>query len=99
MAVARAYGVSNILAFNRSQKRADFARSLWADYVAVPPIRAKQEDPFAWAESFKAKVMAETALDACGVDVAVDASGAESCMQAGMSFVRPGGTCMSYSPI
>ncbi len=95
MAVARAYGVSKILAFDISQKRVDFAKSLWADYSAVSPVRLADQDILEWADAFKMQSMTDAGLETWGVDIAVEASGAEACMAAGMSFVHPGGTCKS----
>ncbi|KAF9019238.1 GroES-like protein [Hymenopellis radicata] len=92
MAVARAYGVSKILAFDISQKRVDFAKSLWADYAALSPVRPGDQDILEWADAFKMQSMADAGLESWGVDIAVEASGAEACMAAGMSFVHPGGT-------
>ncbi|KAK0462643.1 GroES-like protein [Desarmillaria tabescens] len=92
MAVARAYGVSKILAFGRSQERVDFARKSWADYAAVSPPLDEGQDVTDWAEAFKTTTMNEAGVESCGVDIAVEATSAEAYMHAGMAFLRPGGT-------
>lgn len=99
MAVARAYGVSKILAFDISQSRVDFARSFCADYAALSPKAAEGEDYTTWSTGFKASALKEADVDSWGVDVAVEASGAEACMHAAMEFLHPGGTCKSCSKI
>ncbi|KAF9036043.1 GroES-like protein [Hymenopellis radicata] len=92
MATARAYGVSKILAFDISKKRVDFAKKLWADYAVVSPKAAEGQDYAGWAEQFKADALNAAGVDSWGVDVAIEASGAEPCMHAAMTFTRSGGT-------
>ncbi|KAJ4472129.1 GroES-like protein [Lentinula aciculospora] len=93
MATARAYGVSKIIAIDISQKRVDFARSIWADYSFISPQKEVHQDYPDWAAAFKTEVMNDAGIDPLwGVDVAVEASGAESCMHAGVAFTRSGGT-------
>lgn len=96
MAVARAYGVTKILAFDISQSRVDFARSFCADYAALSPPAAEGESYSAWSVGFKANALKEAGVDSWGVDVAVEASGAEACMHAAMEFLHSGGTCESW---
>ncbi|TRM64280.1 GroES-like protein [Schizophyllum amplum] len=92
MATARAYGVSKILAFDISQSRVDFAKKLWADYAAVSLARPEGQEYPEWAEAFKAQALAAAGVDSWGVDIVVEAAGAEPCMHAGMAFVHSGGT-------
>lgn len=93
MATARAYGVSKILAFDISQQRVDFAKKLWADYAALSPKAAEGQDYASWANDFKADALKAAGVDSWGVDTAVEASGAEPCMHAAMTFTHSGGTC------
>lgn len=93
MATARAYGVSKIVAIDISQKRVDFAKSMWADYSFISPPKELPQDYPDWAAVFKDQVMKDAGLDPWGVDIAVEASGAEPCMHAGIAFTHPGGTC------
>lgn len=93
MATARAYGVSKIIAIDISQKRIDFAKSMWADYGFMSPRKEADQDYSDWADAFKTQVMKDAGLDSWGVDIAVEASGAEPCMHAGIAFTHAGGTC------
>ncbi|KAK0498377.1 hypothetical protein EDD18DRAFT_1351062 [Armillaria luteobubalina] len=92
MATARAYGVTKILAFDISQRRVDFAKKLWADYAVLSPKVGQGQDYSEWAEGFKASALKEAGVDSWGVDISVEASGAEVCMHAGITFVHSGGT-------
>lgn len=93
MALARAHGVSKIVAFDLIPKRVAFAKAQWADYAAVPPKREDGAEYHDWANAYKERALTEAGVDTFGVDVAVDAAGAEEVIHAGIAFVRPGGTC------
>jgi D-xylulose reductase len=93
MAVAKACGISRIIAFNRSQARADFAANYLADHAFVTPPQLEGEDYATWAERVKKDCLEEAGLDPNGVDVAVEVSGAEACVHLGMGMLRLGGTC------
>ena len=93
MAVAQAFGISKILAFDIIQKRVEFAKGFGADYVSLVPPKSEGRDYHEWAETWKVSALAEAGVDSWGVDVVVEASGAEAAMHAGMSFVHMGGTC------
>lgn len=93
MGVARAHGVSKIVAFDISQKRVDFAKKHFANYAAISPSRPDEQNYEDWAEEFKQSALTAAGIDPWGVDIAVEASGAEPCMHAGISFVHSGGTC------
>lgn len=88
MAVARAYGVSKILAIGRSQARVDFSKKTWADYAVVSPRLDEGQDVIDWAEDFKTTTMEGAGVDSYGVDIAVEATSAEAYVHAGMSFLR-----------
>ncbi|KIK65650.1 hypothetical protein GYMLUDRAFT_364799 [Collybiopsis luxurians FD-317 M1] len=92
MATARAYGVSKIIAIDILQKRLDFAKSMWADFAFPSPQKGADEGYADWADAFKSQVMKDSGLDPWGVDVVVEASGAEPCMHAGIAFTHAGGT-------
>lgn len=95
MAVARAYGVSKILAFGRTQPRIDFAKKFAADYASPTPVPPKDQSKYRpWADEFKNNALKDAGLDpGWGVDVVVESSGAESCIHAGVAFLHNGGTC------
>jgi len=92
MAVAQAFGVSKILAFDVIQKRVEFAKGFGADYVTLVPPKPEGTTYHDWAEAWKVSALAEAGVDSWGVDVVVEASGAEAAMHACMSFVHIGGT-------
>jgi hypothetical protein len=93
MATAKAFGVSKILAFDVLESRVAFARSMWADYAAISPSREEGEEYGDWAARFKTEALKAAGVDPWGVDVVVEAAGAEAAMHAGMTFVHSGGTC------
>ena len=93
MAVAQAFGVSRILMFDIVQKRVAFAKKFGADYAALVPPKSEATTYYDWAEAWKVSALAEAGVDSWGVDVVVEASGAEAAMHAGMSFVHIGGAC------
>ena len=93
MAVAQAFGISKILAFDVIKKRVEFARGFGADYASLVPPRPEGTTYHEWAEAWKVSALAEAGVDSWGVDVVVEASGAEAAMHACMSFVHIGGTC------
>ena len=93
MAVAQAFGISKILAFDVIKKRVEFARGFGADYASLVPHKPDGTTYHEWAEAWKVSALAEAGIDPWGVDVVVEASGAEAAMHAGMSFVHIGGTC------
>jgi len=92
IAMARAFGVSKILAFDLLPNRVAFAKKFGADYSSLPPTMDEGQEYPQWAKAFKAKALAEAGVDPWGVDIAVEAAGAEACMHAGITFVHNGGT-------
>ena len=96
MGVAQAFGISKVLAFDIVQKRVEFARGFGADYASLVPPKPEGSSYHEWAEAWKVSALAEAGVDPWGVDVVVEASGAESAMHAGMSFVHMGGICKCF---
>ncbi|WVQ78502.1 hypothetical protein IAT38_000588 [Cryptococcus sp. DSM 104549] len=92
MAVAKAYGVSKILAFDISESRVKFAKEYIADFAAVSPKMKEGQDITAWSMEMKKDMLAAAGVSPAGVDVVVEASGAEACMHAGIEMVHSGGT-------
>jgi D-xylulose reductase len=94
MAVAKAYGAKKVIAFNISTTRVEFAESYAADQGFVCPFMPKDTvDVMAWNDSLAAGMLKE--MGEAAMDVVLEASGAESAMQLGISLLRPGGTCES----
>lgn len=92
MAVAKAYGCSKIIAFDISTSRVDFAKEHYATHGFASEKKPDEMDSMVFARQAAQKVISKVGLDG-GVDVVIEASGAESCMQAGVALVRPGGVC------
>lgn len=84
MAVAKAFGARKIVAVDIVQDRLDFA----ASYVATGTHRS---DPGLSAADNAALIRDANELGS-GADVAIDASGAEASIQAGIHVLRAGGT-------
>lgn len=84
LAVAKAYGASSTVVVDVNQTRADFAKTYAATHAFLP---AKGETPL---ES-STRLQAECGLGD-GADVAIDASGAEVCIQQAVHVCRSGAT-------
>lgn len=95
MAVARAYGVRKIIAFDIEKSRVDFAVKYKADIGIVSPVNTESKEPLKFATDFMEEVIKKHGLGS-GVDLAIEASGAESCVHMGVVLTKPGGTCRSY---
>jgi D-xylulose reductase len=91
MAVARAYGVRKIIAFDVEQSRVDFATSYCADVGIVSPMNTASVEPLAFATDFMTKTIKEQNLGS-GVDLVIEASGAEVCTQMAVVLAKSGGT-------
>lgn len=95
MAVAKAYGASKIIAVDISTKRLEFAQSYAATSTFLPSRRPEGKDVMEWNAELAATVLRDAGVQH-GVDVAIEASGAEPCMQLAIAMLRTGGTCESY---
>lgn len=85
MAVARAFGARTVVAVDVNPTRLDFARGYAATHTFTPD---PAEAPAAGAARLVAAVPA--LAEQGGADVAVDASGAEVCIQAAVHVCRRG---------
>jgi D-xylulose reductase len=92
IAVAKAYGVRKIIVFDVEQTRLDFAVQYGADIGILSPTNDGSVEALVFAQEFTTKVAKEHGLGA-GVDIAVEASGAESCAQMAITILKSGGTC------
>lgn len=82
-AVAKAYGADKIVAVDINDERLKFAKQYAATHTVV-----SQREP---AQDAAARITKDCDLGH-GADVAIDASGAEPCIQAGIHVLRTGGT-------
>ncbi|KAK4543931.1 hypothetical protein LTR36_004705 [Oleoguttula mirabilis] len=82
-AVAKAYGADKIVAVDINEERLKFAKR----YAATHTVVSQRES----AEDSAARITNDADLG-LGADVAIDASGAEPCIQAGIHVLRTGGT-------
>lgn len=100
IAVAKAYGVAKIIAFDIEQSRVDFAVKHGADIGVLSSMNTNSEEPLTFATTFINKIIKRENLGS-GVDLAIEASGAEACVHMGVVITKPGGTCkvsLSESP-
>ncbi|KAI9656543.1 MAG: hypothetical protein M1821_004750 [Bathelium mastoideum] len=82
-AVARAFGASKIVSVDINEERLQFARK----YAATHTFRAQRES----ANESAARLVKECELE-LGADAAIDATGAEPCIQTAIHALRVGGT-------
>lgn len=92
MALAKAYGAKKIIVFDIDKPRVDFALKYAADIGIASELNTKGQEPMRFATEAVERVMRKYGLEP-GVDIAIDASGAESGMQMGVIITKPGGTC------
>ena len=84
-AVAKAMGAANIISVDVNDTRLDFARSFAATGSSLP----SREDS---AAKTAQKVITQHSLPSEGVDVVLEATGVEPCIEAGIHVLRSGGT-------
>ncbi|KAL4868572.1 chaperonin 10-like protein [Aspergillus spectabilis] len=93
--IAKAYGVRKILVFDVEQSRLDFALFYGADIeVLSPKTISTSSDPLKSAQEFTNQVLKSHSLNLSGVDISIEASGAEPCAQMAVTILKPGGTCI-----
>ncbi|KIO12705.1 hypothetical protein M404DRAFT_124230 [Pisolithus tinctorius Marx 270] len=95
MAVAKAFGASRIIAIDIIPHRLEFAKSYAATDAFLPPPLEQGETNVKFSE--RAAAAMKAVLDiaeqgARGIDLVVDASGAEVSIQTGIRIVKSGGT-------
>ena len=100
MAVARALGASRVIAVDIVPSRLEFAKSYAATDTYLPPKFQEGETRLAYSER-NAKTMMETLgieeRGPRGIDLVVDASGAEVSIQTGILIAKHGGTYVQVS--
>ncbi|KAF2168686.1 hypothetical protein M409DRAFT_65551 [Zasmidium cellare ATCC 36951] len=83
-AVAKVFGAVDIVCADLSESRLNFAKS----YAATQTYLTRQQT----AEAAAADILRTCGLSEDGVDVAIDATGAEPCIQTSVHLLRTGGT-------
>jgi D-xylulose reductase len=90
-AVAKAYGAARVVGVDISEARAQFARDFAADDVYVSKkLENAPEDPVEAARAVGEKIVRDFGLGE-GADVVIEATGVESCIQAGIFAAKKGG--------
>lgn len=92
MAVAKAYGAATIIAIDISETRVNFAKSYAATHGHLSRRRPAEEEVMQWNREEAARILEDAGLTR-GLDLVIEASGAEPCMQLGVALLRHGGTC------
>ena len=90
MAVAKAYGVEKIIAFDIEQTRVHFAVKYNADIGILSPMNKAGVEPLKFVTDFMMTVKDEHGLGS-GVELTIEASGAESCARMAVVVTKPRG--------
>lgn len=95
MAVAKALGASRIIAIDIVPARVDFALKYAATESFIPPPFEKDETKMAYSKRAATALKEKLGVEDRGpksLDVVLDASGAEVCIQMSLFIVKIGGT-------
>ncbi|KAF9519050.1 hypothetical protein BS47DRAFT_1370884 [Hydnum rufescens UP504] len=95
MAVAKALSAARVIAIDIVPERLAFARSYAATDVFLPPRIQEDENKIDFSKRVARQMCAELGIEERGkqaVDLVIDASGAEVCIQMGIFIVKIGGT-------
>ncbi|CAE6360969.1 unnamed protein product [Rhizoctonia solani] len=95
MAVAKALGARRIVAIDIAPHRLEFAKNYAATDAFLPPKMEEGETKPAYSARAAALLKEQFGLSDRGdhsIDVVIDASGAEVCVQMGFHIIRVGGT-------
>lgn len=95
MAVAKASGASRIIAIDINSARLDFAKTYAASDVYLSPSIQQGEDTVEYSRRNAAHMKAELGIEDIGprgIDLVVDASGAEVSIQTAFYIAKCGGT-------
>ncbi|CAE6482604.1 unnamed protein product [Rhizoctonia solani] len=95
MAVAKALGARRIVAIDIAPHRLEFAKNYAATDAFLPPKMEEGESKLAYSARAAAQLKKQFDLSDRGdhsIDVVIDASGAEVCVQMGFHVIRVGGT-------
>lgn len=91
-AVSKALGAKRVIGVDLSQHRLDFAKSFAADDVFMPPQKPDTvQDEMQWSVTLAEMIKDQFNLGE-GPDVVLEATGAPTCIQAGINLTKKGGT-------
>ncbi|WVQ82392.1 chlorophyll synthesis pathway protein BchC [Cryptococcus sp. DSM 104549] len=94
MAVAKALGARRVVAVDINQERLDFAKSYAATDIYIPGPRQAEEDPDAYTARITEEMRTTLDIPERGkgsIDLAIEASGAPTCVQIGLAILKPAG--------
>ena len=100
MAVAKALGASRIVAIDIVQSRLDFAKEYAATDTFLPPKPNEGESKKDYSQRVAAEIKQTLGIEERGpsaLDVVLDASGAEVCIQMAFLIAKAGGTLVQVS--
>ncbi|WVQ80659.1 chlorophyll synthesis pathway protein BchC [Cryptococcus sp. DSM 104549] len=95
MAVAKGMGAAKVVAVDINEERLQFAKAYAATHTYIPIKPNPDEKRPDHSVRAAADLLATCGIPARGpgsIDLVVDATGAEACIQMGLNAVRPGGT-------
>lgn len=95
MAVAKALGASRIIAVDIVTSRLEFAKKYAATETFLPPSAEQGESKMAFSKRASGLLKEKLGVEDRGpsaIDIVVDASGAEVCIQMSLFIVKAGGT-------
>ena len=102
MAIAKALGARRIIAIDIVPARVDFALSYAATEAFLPPPFEAGESRMQYSKRASTLLKEKLGIDERGeksLDVVVDASGAEVCVQMALLIAKIGGTFIQVRPI
>ena len=94
MAVARACGARRVIAIDIMESRLRFSKTYAATDIFCPPAINEGESRMAYSKRSSETLKRELGVADAGVngvDVIIEASGAEVCIQTGYHLIKPGG--------
>ncbi|PGH08301.1 chlorophyll synthesis pathway protein BchC [Polytolypa hystricis UAMH7299] len=92
-AMAKSFGASQVVVFEKQTHRVEFAKSYCADHAFQnPPRNNPDETTQAYATRVSKHILESVPGVGRGFDICIEATGAEECMQMGIKLCRPGGT-------
>ena len=93
MAVAKGLGARKIITVDINADRLNFAKGYAATHTFIPPKQGENESRGEWSVRAAKALLLETGTPARGhggIDLVMDATGAEPCIHMGLNAVKPG---------